>query len=215
MSVRKIPTNNRSITGRHAESGQEFESTLERDLLELLNFDLNVNRIEAQPLVIPYIGNDGRPHNYTPDILVHYRRDIVPAKDMPHLLCEVKYRDEYKGKFRELKPKFRAAHRYAKGRGWQFRVLTEREIRTPYLWNARFLAPYRRAHVEAEIAMLILGQVKRLGETDPQTLLHSLGHSRWYQAKLLPALWQLVANLEIATDLNIKLTMKSRIWHNG
>lgn len=215
MSVRKIPTNNRSITGRHAESGQEFESTLERDLLELLNFDLNVKNIETQPLVIPYIGIDGRSHNYTPDILVHYRRDIVPAKNMPHLLCEVKYREEYKGKFRELKPKFRAARRYAKERGWQFRVLTEREIRTPYLWNARFLAPYRRIHTEAEISLLLLDQVRRMSETDPQTLLHSLGHSRWYQARLLPVLWKLVANLEIATDLNIKLTMKSRIWHNG
>lgn len=74
MPVRKIGINTRSVTGRHGFSGQQYESTLERDLLDLLEFDYNVDRYETQPLIITYVGGDGRIHRYTPDVLVLYPR---------------------------------------------------------------------------------------------------------------------------------------------
>ena len=45
--VRKIPTSTRSITGVMSTSdkdGQAFESTLERDLMYLLKFDVTVDK---------------------------------------------------------------------------------------------------------------------------------------------------------------------------
>ncbi len=148
MAVRKIGVSDRSVTGRHGFSGQQYESTLERDFLDLIEFDCNVDRYETQPLTIIYVDGDGRVHGYTPDVFVQYRRDIVPARDMPHLLVEIKYREDYRGQFRELKQRLRAARLYARERGWRFAVLTEREIRTPYLRNARFLRPYRDVDFE-------------------------------------------------------------------
>lgn len=215
MAVRKIGINSRSITGRHGYSGQQYESTLERDLLDLLEFDYNVDRYETQPLTIIYVGGDGRVHRYTPDVFVLYRRDIAPACDMPHLLVEVKYRDEYQGKFRELKQRFRAARLYARERGWRFIVLTEREIRTPYLENARFLRPYRDIDFEPNLEWVVLEQVRSLGETSPEALLESLADSDWMRATYLRELWRLVAKKRIGTDLMINLNMRSRIWHNG
>lgn len=215
MPVRKIGINSRSITGRHGFSGQQFESSLERDLLDLLTFDLNVDHIETQPLQIIYLGGDGAVHHYTPDILVTYRRDIVPARDMPHLLIEVKYREEYRGQFRALKQRFRAARLYARERGWQFRVLTEREIRTPYLDNARFLRPYRDVRDEPELEHVLLQRMELLRETSPSMLIESLADSDYLRARYLPILWKLVANLRIGTDLMLPLTMRSRIWYRG
>lgn len=215
MAVRKANMYSRGITGRHGYSGQEYESTLERDFLYLLEFDLNVDRYETQPLTITYIGNDGRVHRYTPDVLVTYRRDIVPAREMPHLLAEVKLRKEYRGRFKELKQRFRAARLYARERGWRFVILTEREIRTPYLENAHFLRPYRDVAYEPNVEWVILQQVRILEETTPAAVIESLADSDLMRATYLRELWRLIAVMRVGTDLTQKLNMQSRIWYIG
>ena len=50
MAVRKIGINCRSMTGRQGFSGRQYESALERDLLDLLAFDLNVERYSVWDL---------------------------------------------------------------------------------------------------------------------------------------------------------------------
>lgn len=65
------------------------------------------------------------------------------ASDTRHVLYEVKYREELRRDWAKLRPRFRAAHRFARGHGWKFRLITDYEIRTPLLWNAKFLLPYR------------------------------------------------------------------------
>lgn len=215
MAVRKVGMYSRGITGRHGRSGQEYESSLERDFFDLLAFDYNVDRFEAQPLTITYVGSDGRIHNYTPDVLVYYRRDILPARDMSHLLVEVKYREDYRGRFRELKQRFRAARLYARERGWRFAVLTEREIRTPYLENARFLRPYRDIEFDPNVEWTILERVRILEETSPAMVVESLADSEWMRATYLRELWRLIAKKRVGTDLTLRLNMQSRIWYVG
>lgn len=215
MGVRKVGMYSRGITGRHGRSGQEYESSLERDFFDLIEFDNNVSRFEAQPVEIPYTGADGRVHTYTPDVLVRYRRDIVPARDMPHLLVEVKYRDEYRSRFLEFKERFRAARRFARERGWRFAVLTEREIRTPYLENARFLRPYREMDYDPMVELSILEQVLYLEETTPAMLVESLADSERMRATYLRDVWRLIAGKRIGTDLTLRLNMQSRIWYVG
>ena len=212
MAVRKIGINCRSVTGKHGHSGQPYESALERDFLDLLAFDLNVERYETQPVKIHYRAPDGRNTYYRPDVLVMYRRDVLPARDMPPLLAEVKYREEYRNAFLELKARFRAARQYAKAQGWRFSVLTEREIRTPYLENARFLKPYRGFSFAAESEALILERIERAGVTTPTTLLESISNDITERASLLPVLWKLIANYRIGIDLTQEIQMRSSIW---
>lgn len=93
MPVRKIPPNYRSVTGSisfRSRKSVRFESTLERDFYEILDFDLNVDDIDGQPVLIEYEDETVRAKHYTPDVLVMYREDIVPAKYMRPWLCEVK-----------------------------------------------------------------------------------------------------------------------------
>lgn len=212
MAVRKIGINSRSMTGRHGFSGQQFESTLERDLLDLLAFDMNVDQVETQPVEIEYLGDRGQSRTYTPDALVRYRRDVLPARDMPHLLVEVKYRDEYRGRFHELKQRFRAARTFAKELGWRFQVLTEREIRTPYLDNARFLRPYRNIDGAPEIEAALLEAIQSLGDASPTTILAAVAQDDQVKARYLPHLWKLVANFDVGVDLTQLLSMRSRLW---
>ncbi len=189
-----------------------FESSLERDLLIQLDFDLNVARFEEQPLRVPFVDKAGRPHSYTPDILIFYRTDIVPAKGMPPVLAEVKYRQDLFANWKELKPKFIAARAFAREREWRFRILTEIEIRTPYLENAKFLRQYRRVESDWDRVHLLLDTLNELRATTPNALTLACFKDPMNRAELIPMLWKLVAQCRIGCDLNLPLTMETPIW---
>lgn len=216
MPVRKIPKSYQNVTGiissERNGSLVGFESPLERDLYLILDFDINVSRFEEQPVKISYVGSNGENRTYTPDVLVHYRDDIIPAKGMPPMLCEVKPREKLRKNWAKYKPRFKAAMRYARARGWRFRILTEREIRTPHLQNVKFLGRFRHMHPPKDHKKLILDAMYELREADPEGLLMSITYDKWRRAEIMPTLWHLIAISRIGADLNLPLTMQSRIW---
>jgi hypothetical protein len=188
------------------------ESTLERDLMFLLEFDLNVATYEEQPVCIEYWDTDEKRHTYTPDVLVTYRKDVAPAKSMLPLLCEVKYRKDLFADWKALKPKFKAARRFARERGWHFRILTEQEIRTPLLENVRFLLRYQKLEMDWEKTQLLLLMIPELREATPESLLLACSADQMERALLLPMLWHLVSIGMLGCDLNSRLTMCTPIW---
>lgn len=191
---------------------QAFESTLERDLMYLLKFDMTVDKFIAQPVKIKYLDKENTPHTYTPDIIIYHRKDFPEARKKKTILAEVKYKDDLCKNFREYHPKFRAAMRYAKERNWLFKVYTEAHIRTPYLKNAKFLLGYLHSSYDPIVIDSLLNRINELRETDPQGLLASFYTDKWNQAQLLPAIWHLIARRSIGTNLQYPLTMSSRIW---
>lgn len=216
MPVRTVPKNYRSLTGlvpnTRTQSMTAFESSLERDFLLLLDFDPDVEWFEEQPVKITYHDESGRRRTYTPDVLVRYRTDRLQIRNTKPLLCEVKYRDDLRQHWVAYRPKFRAAQCYARQRGWRFRLVTERHIRTPYLDNVKFLRPYRTVPVNDSYRTRLLNTLAHLEETDPASLLAAVCNDRWQQVQLLPLLWQLVATRQVSTDLYQPLTMHSRLW---
>jgi TnsA endonuclease N terminal/TnsA endonuclease C terminal len=216
LPVRKVHHGNRNITGlvvnTEAQIGDAFESTLERDLMLICRFDIHVLKVEPQPVSIPFLDETGQTHSYTPDLLVHYRKDFNAAREMKSELIEVKYSDDLKKHAEEYAPKFAAAKAFALERGWVFKVLTELEIRTPYLENARFLFPYHKVPAVDEVRVKLLSQLRELRKTTPDALVSSIYRDSMNQARLLPMLWQLIADYQIGTDLTLKLTMNSEIW---
>jgi hypothetical protein len=212
MPIRKVPKNYRNVTGLAAAGksvgAAQFESTLERDFLAILEFAPEVERFEVQPLKIEWRDGSGIARTYTPDVLVEFKQDT----ERPPWLCEVKYRADIKKNWHDLHPKFLCAIRYAKQRGWRFRLVTEREIRTPYLTNVRFLAPFRFREIpEADIEP-ILAMLRSIGKTTPASLVQSLSTDAWHQAERLPVIWHLMAHHRIGADLQCELTMDSTIW---
>ncbi|MDT7809235.1 MAG: hypothetical protein QOJ70_3048 [Acidobacteriota bacterium] len=188
-----------------------FESSLERDFLLLLDFDAAVARYEEQPVRIKYVDATGRRRTYTPDVLVHYHDDLDASADTRPLLCEVKYREDLFANWKEYKPKIRAGRAHARGQGWRFQIVTEREVRTPYLENAKFLRPYRRIETNHEDTALLLDTLRGMDEADPESVLATIHHDRTRRAELLPMLWRLLADGHITADLSRPLTMRTRI----
>jgi len=215
MPVRSIPKNYRNVTGVAAHSKAVgkvmFESTLERDFLSLLEFDREVESFEVQPVRLSWLDDRGRARSYTPDVLVCYRNG-----GRRPVLWEVKYRDDFRTNWLEYRPKFRAAVRYARERGWRFRLITEREIRGVRLDNAKFLLPIlRRGCPGAGDISSVLDGLRESGSSTPAQLLASLSPDTTERGRLLPVLWYLVAIERVGTDLGEKLTMASRIWSAG
>lgn len=127
-------------------------------------------------------------------------------------LCEVKYRKDLADNWQEFRPKFKTAVRFAKAQGWRFRIITEQEIRVPKLENARFLLRYRDTIPDANLMQLLDEQLWELRETTPGALIQAIHRDEWNQARILPALWYMVATLQVGTDLHQPLNMNSPIW---
>lgn len=214
MPVRKIPTNRRSLTGMISSQKNKrmvaAESSLERDLLILLEFDPTVERYEEQPVSIEYFDRMRNKHRYTPDVLIYYR--VINSVARPPMLCEVKYREELFANWKEIKPKIRAGRDYAHRGGWCFKIMTEREIRTPYLQSAKFLRPYRAIAVIDSDVRLILNAFHDVRDSTPEEILTHIHNDRSRRAELLPTLWHLVSHGYICADLNQPLTMHTKLW---
>jgi hypothetical protein len=216
--TRKIGLSNWSLTGKVGSTKNsrmhDFESSLERDLLITLEFDGFVESFCEQPVCIEYL-HDGTTRRYTPDVIVYYRKDVEAVKHLKPMLCEIKYRADLKEHWQELKPKYMAALRYASQQGWRFKILTEKEIRTEYQWNAKFLTSYRKpmvGEIDAGDFTLLLQTVEQLYHTTPKQVMMAAVRDEWKRAELLYVLWYMIANGFVKCDLSRKLTMDTEIW---
>lgn len=211
MPVRKIPKNYRNVTGVAAQTkaiGEaQFESPLERDFIALLEFSPEVARYEVQPVKIEWTDAQGKPRYYRPDVRVEFCDELK----RPPWLYEVKCREDLHTHWDELRPKFRQGIRYARKQGWVFHLVSDAEIRTPYLTNVRFLLGYRNRAISEASIDAVMHALERLGEASVELLLHALSDDPWQQAEYLPAIWYLVANWRLHADLQQTLTMASPI----
>lgn len=95
-SVRKIPTNRRSVTGFvswRAQRSIPYESTLERDFVLRQAFNLGVAVVVSQPCEVPFVTRSGAQSIATPDYLVYYKvRDDALGMELKPMLVEVKER---------------------------------------------------------------------------------------------------------------------------
>ncbi len=189
MPVRKIPKNYRNVTGKLVNTKSEgpagFESTLERDFLSLLEFSPEVLRFEVQPVEINWIDLNGKFRKYTPDVLVYYG----DGTDLKPTIFEVKYRSDLKKNWEKLKPKFIKALSFAKSRRWRFKIVSEKEIRTDFLKNVKFLIRFKcQSTYDSNHGEIILNALKKLHSSTPADLLKSIYKDEWEQAELLPYL---------------------------
>jgi hypothetical protein len=194
MPVRRVPRNYRSVTAKLAskKNGRivHCESTLERDFFLLQEFDQRVVSYEEQPVRIDFV-RDGKKTQYVPDARVEYV-SATPA------LCEIKYRSELREKWRDLRPALKAGRRLAKARGERFKIFTEREIRTPFLQNARMLLPFLSQEYDRDAAASLLYSVRERPRPFGK-LLEGLGIQESFAS--LHVIWCLLARGLLVADL--------------
>lgn len=215
LGVRQVPMNYRSVTGRvQTLDGQtvSFESTLERDLVLLMDFDPRIARITHQPMKIRYRLESGEERAYTPDYLATSRGSPLRKPARP-LLFEVKYLDELRDRWSDLEAGFRAARMVCAQRRWGFQVVDERCIRDDYLKNVTFLRDYRSYPSDGKSALMLLQTLQELQVSTPSELLAATFMDLTNRMQAVGAMWRMVANGSIGANLRQRLTMKSEIWY--
>lgn len=209
---RDIPIKEYSLSGKIVskknESIIEFESSLERDYIYLLEFDENVYKYCEQPV---QISNDDL--FYTPDFYVEYlneKKDII----------EIKYSSDLLINLEKYQEKFDLAREYCSKNNLNFKILTEVDIRTQYLENIKFLLRFKSSfnvgnNIDSDHVHDINLLIQRLTELKESTifeLLNKCSKTDSKKAELTHILWHLVSLSIIKTDLNTKLTMNNKIW---
>jgi hypothetical protein len=145
MSVRKVSNHGGNVIGKFPSIKMKrmlaFESLIERDYLYLLDYDPDVAWFEEQPLTIAY-QHEGKTLHYTPDFhLVEKGRDVL-----------VECKPEKFVNTDENRRKFAAAHDWCLERGWEFRTVTDLQVRAGYrLRNVKLLTRYARQGVHPDI----------------------------------------------------------------
>ena len=104
---------------------------------------------------------------------------------------------------------------FARDRGWRFKLVTERHIRTALLDNARFLRRYRALPEQDLYVQQLLYTLRALGKTTPQALLAAAYWAEESRMAALPMLWKLIATGRLGADLQVPLTMSASIWPPG
>jgi len=207
MAVRKIPKNYLFVTGSFAsqknDQMNEFESPLEKEFMLLLEFDKRVEKFDTQPIIIPVPGVRA---GYTPDVLIHYFPDPNSGEIPKPLLTDVKHTDELARNKEKYQKKFDEAERFANERGWEFRITTQHDIRTPRLENLKFLRAYRNISPSEQDQLVLFNMVKKIGdECSPKILLDHLAKNENDQLHWLPLIWHAVLHEDLLIDWNQQL----------
>lgn len=214
--TRKIRPTRRSVSGIFSFRAQQsipFESTLERDFLIRKEFSRIVLEIIPQPVQIPFTALNGRAYTYTPDFLVYYRAEDYPwGEGMRPLLIEVKPREELQENWRDMKPKFKAALRYARLQGWDFRIQDESRIRDQMFQNIMFLQRYKRMQFPTEETRWILANLGEMGQAPFQYLVgrHFCGIAD--AAVGVSHLWHMLATGLLECDMTLPLANTTVLW---
>ena len=208
VQTRKIKPTRRSVSGIFAFRSSDsisFESTLERDFLIRTEFNPSVSKIVAQPTKIPFVSANGRSYIYTPDFLVY-------CDGQKYLLVEVKPKEELDTKWALLKPKFKYAHRYAKERGWLFKIYHENRIRDQKLKNIQFLQRFKRLDVDAALVktfISFLGKSGRIPIFDAIKIFNGVAFPKPIDDIHV---WHLLSIRAIDCEMNHPLDENTIIW---
>lgn len=216
---RKIGYTYGSVSGHFAfrkEKSIAFESTLERDLLTLLEFNDSVSDVIEQPITIEYTNDNGKDVTYTPDFLVYFNEpdaDLLKLQRKP-LLIEVKPRDRLIKDWHKLKKKFQMGIQYAHANDMIFKVYDESRIRTMYLKNILFLKRYKRLTYNREDSIDILSLVYSNGTLSIEHILEHLFATQEQKGIALGNIWNMVANKQLLCSMEAPLNIKTLVWSN-
>lgn len=210
---RRMIMKSRSLSGIIPSSknkdGIWFESALERDFALILEHNPDVSFYQEQPIKIEFV-LDGKNRSYTPDFYVEFTEE----SGLKPWLCEIKYRSELREKISKLIPKFRAAKEHCINEGWDFKLFSEVNIRTPFLENINFLSRYNYNDLDGACYKMVIRTISELGQTTPHEFMLTIQDAEYnIKGRCLYALWYGIKMNDIGCDtVREKISMNSEIW---
>lgn len=214
-SARVFRPTRRSVSGVYAFRGSvavPFESTLERDFLIRAEFFRDVSSVVSQPVSIPFLGVNGQVYEYTPDFLVCFHEsERQSGKGSVPVLVEVKPEEEWREHWRSWSSKWKSAGRYARERGWTFRIHDESRIRDQVLVNVRWLERYKRMSFPEGESRRILEGIREAGSM-PVARVLAQGFTSERKLHAAAHAWHLLAARRLDCDMSVPLGAETELW---
>jgi len=207
---RKLQKNYRSITGHFPSVKNNkpiaFESKLESELFLTLEFDDDVESYLEQPQII--ITVDGKEKPYHADCFIK----MLEESKRRNIIVEAKYTtDLNKEEDKEdYEKKFKAATITANDMNMDFLVYTELSHSEKYIFNLDFLYRYKTQPIENKFDAWI----KKLLSKEPMSavdIAKQISTTPHEYIIVANAIWGLVANDELSTNLEKEINMNSII----
>ena len=164
-----------------------------------------------QPAHISHLNKQGTRMHYAPEALVIFKPDPETSVRPPSLLVEIRYRKEYCNTYLESREKMKTLRQYAKGRGWDFKIVTDREIHKTAFSNLSFLAAFRERDPNLRHMGKIYLQMYRKSKTHARELLSAITRDTSKQMEIVQTLWWMVANAKLRVDIFKPISMQSSI----
>jgi len=217
MPVRRSKLNYQSVGGSLASvrlgRSVRFDSLLERDFFLVLDLHPTVVWFEEQPMKIPWVDAGGAKRVYVPDVLVTFREgQFLHRRVGRPLLVELKHRDDLGKNWDALRPKFRAGVRAAAQHGWKFKILTDAHTRGVALRNAEFIRKHLHSECDKVTASAIKQHILNNHNCSAEHVASALHRDGQVQRRTLDAVWVLVANGVLATNLEMPISPSSPIF---
>lgn len=217
--TRRIKPTRRSLSGSFAfrkQTAIPFESSLERDFIMRKAFSPLVIDIIPQPVQIEYVAHNGRTYRYTPDFLVYFRSsDYADEAELKPLLVEVKYRSELQEKWHEMRPKFKAALRYAHEQGWDFRIYDDLRIRDQVFANIVSLKRYKNMVFPPEDTSALLAHLSSIGQSPCSQIVASQYSGKSEVAMGIAHVWHLLSIGVLECDMTLPLSNTTVVWRSS
>lgn len=217
---RKIGYTYGSLSGVFSFRGEKsiaFESTLERDLLTLLEFNDSVIDIVEQPFTIEYQNHNNRTVTYTPDFLINFASSPSAKQSIPDpkpLLIEVKPRQKIIKDFDKLRHKFKIGFRFAKENDMNYKIYDESRIRTIEFKNIKFLGRYKRRQYCSIEESRLFSYLDDIGHVPVDHILAYLYVTKEERGLALAQIWHLISLKKISCDIGRPLNQSTVIWLN-
>lgn len=207
MSVRRVKNSGGNVIGTFPSLKMReqvpYESTIERDLLFFLEYDVSVMRYQAQPFEIAGSSADGTAHSYIPDFQVIRTdgQEIVECKPAARL------NDVH------------TQQQLALGQTWAdtnqhlFVVITDTDLRAGHrLANLKLLWRYSRLAVSVRLIEQCRAFFAAQPGGVPLTVLASFLSGRASSFTQFPALYSLLFQHVLQADLTTPLEPLTRVW---
>jgi hypothetical protein len=181
-----------------------FESLLERDYIFLLEYDNCVLSYQEQPITINYSFNN-KDYRYTPDFLVKRSTgtQIIEIKPKSKLLKLLSKEDG--------KRKLMAGHNYCFSNGYEYKIITEEDIRSgSLLKNIKFLFGFSKLTVPASIKMNIRNKLLEYRPIKIREFICCLGYGE--TQKYISYIYSLLYSKVLFTNLQKPINIDSYIW---
>lgn len=205
MKRHRFTNSTGTIAVRGTNSGGKYKSKLEREGFIKAYLGAGVASVHLQQPCITYTDKFGEPRRYTGDLLVRFCEKL---KRRP-LVIECKYAQALIDD-PELVEKHKRVGLTLNGKGHDFSVQTEREIRTPDFRMMKFVFDHRNndPHPGNQEIMTCMRTHKSLSL---EALIKAVRSNLIEQCVLIPEVWRLVALGELKVDFHQNLDLTAKI----